>query len=159
MVKDFLISVEFVTSPIKRGLFMLHRKAQCIVHTAVGLHLDELSFIAKECWFPWIKNQKKKRFRMEDFGSDFFCLGMNIKHNRVHYTIDSTEYSHIWMMLALFRIDESRPVSTPRVKKCQKKNPIEVARDSTIYQSMLGSLMNKTTATWRNIAHTIGVRR
>jgi hypothetical protein len=61
------------------------------------------------------------------------------------------------MILAKFRIDQSRPVATPKAMKLHKRKPDEEACDPTIYQSMIGSLMYTMTATRPDIAYAIGV--
>jgi hypothetical protein len=98
----------------------------------------------------------KKRFRMHDLGSVSCYLGMNIVRNREHHTIDIHQHSYIRMILAKFRMDESRPVATPKAMKLHKRKPGEEACDLTIYQSMIGSLMYVMAATRPDIAYTIG---
>jgi hypothetical protein len=54
-------------------------------------------------------------------------------------------------------MDESRPVATLMAMKLHKRKPDEEACDPTIHKSMIGSLMYAMTATWPDIADTIGV--
>ena len=99
----------------------------------------------------------KKRFWMHDLGSVSFYLGMNIKRNREHHTIDIHQHSYIRTILGKFRMAESRPVATPMAMNLHKRTPDEEACDPTIYQSMIGSLMYAMTTTWPDIAYAIGV--
>jgi len=155
--KDFVISIRFVASHVDGELFVLHDKDQGIVVAAVVLYVDDLLIIANEALIGQIKDQMKKRFRMNDLGSVSFYLGMNIERNREHHTIDIHQHSYIRTILAKFRMDESTPVATPMAMKLHKRKPNEEACDPTIYQSMIGSLMYVMTATLPEIAYAIGV--
>jgi len=99
----------------------------------------------------------KKRFRMHDLGSVSFYLGMIIERNWQHHTIDIHQHSYIRTILAKFRMDESRPVTTPMAMKLHKRKPDEEPCDQTIYQSMIGSLIYTMTATRPDIAYDIRV--
>jgi len=154
--KDFVISIGFVASCVDGGLFVLHNKDQDIV-AAVVLYVDDLLIIANEGLIGQFKDQMKKRLRMHDIGSVSFNLGMNIERNRELQTIDIHQHSYIRMILAKFRMDESRPVAMPMAMNLHKRKPDEEACDQTIYQSMIGSLMNAMTATRPDIAYAIGV--
>jgi hypothetical protein len=59
--------------------------------------------------------------------------------------------------LAKFRIDESRPVATPRAMHIHKTKPDYEACDPTIQQLMFGSLRYATTATRPDIAYPVRV--
>jgi hypothetical protein len=120
-------------------------------------YIDDLLIIANEGFIGQIKNQIKKRFRMHDLGSVSFYLGMNIKRNPDLHMIDIHQHSYIRMILAMFRMDKSRPVATPMAMKLHKRKPDEEACDPTIYQSRIGSLMYAMTASRPDIAYAIGV--
>ena len=154
---DFLISIGFVASRVNGGLFVLHDKDQGIVVAAVVLYVDDLLIIANQGLIGQIKNRMKKRFQMDDLGSLSFYLGMIIERNWEHHTIDIHQHSYIRMILAKFRMDESRPVATPMAMKFHKRKPDEEVYNPTIYQSMIGSLMYAMTVTRPNIAYAMGV--
>ena len=154
--KDFVISMGFMVARVDRGLLVLHNKEQDIV-AAVVLYVDDLLIIPNEGLFGQIKDQMKKRFQMHDLGSVSFYLAMNIECNREHHTINIHQHSYIRTILAKFRMDELRPVATPMAMKLHKRKPDEEARDPTIYQSMIGSLMFTMTTTRPDIAYAIGV--
>ena len=116
-----MISIGFVASHVNGGLFIL--EDQDAVVTAVVLYIDDHLIIAKDGFIGQIKEQMKKRFRMHDLGSVSFYLGMNIERNREHHTIDIHQHSYIRMILATFRMDESRPVATPMAMKIHKRKP------------------------------------
>jgi hypothetical protein len=153
--KEFLISIGFVASHVDGGLFGL--EDQGIVVAAVVLYVDDLLFIANKGLIGQIKDQMKKMFWMHDLGSVSFYLGMNIQRNWEHHTVDIHQHSYIRMILAKFRLDESRPVATPMAMKLHKRKPDKVACNPTIYQSRFGHLMYTITATRPDIAYAIRV--
>jgi len=86
--KNFVIEIEFVASSVYRGPFVLPDNNQGIGVAAVVLYVDDLLAIAIQGLIGQIKDQVKKRFRMDDLGSVSFSLSMNIEHNREHHTSD-----------------------------------------------------------------------
>jgi len=153
--KELVISIGFVASRVDGGLFVL--EDQGIVVAAVVLYIDDLHIIANEGLIGHIKDQMKKRFRMNDLGSVPFNLGINIERNREHHMVDIHQHCYIRTILARFRMDDSRPVATPMGTKLDKRKPDEECCDPTIYQSMIGSRMPTMTATQPDIAYAIGV--
>ena len=135
---------------------MLHDNNQGVVVAAIVLYVDDPVIIANKGLIGQIMDHMKQRFRMDDLRTVFFFLRMNIECNREHHTMDIHQHSYIWMILAKFRMDESRPVATPMATKLNKKKPDEEACDPTIYQSMIRSLMYAMTTTRPNIAYAIG---
>ena len=154
--QDFVISIGFVASRVDRGLFVLHDTDRGIVIAAVVLYVDDLLIIANKGLIGQINNGMKERFRMHDHGSVSFYLGMMIERNREHHTIDIHRHSYIRMILAKFKMDESRPGTMPMAMKLQKRKPDKEACNPTIYQSMIGRLMYAMTATRPDIAYAIG---
>jgi len=153
--KDFVISIGFSASWVEGGLFML--EDQGTVVATVVLYVNDLLIIDNEGKIGPIRDQMKKRFRMHALGSVSFYLGMNIERNREHHMLDIHQDSYIRTILAMFRMDDYRPVATPMAMKLQKRKPDKEACDPTIYRSMIGSLMYAMTATRPDIAHAIGV--
>jgi hypothetical protein len=136
--KEFVISIGLVALCVEGGLFVL--EDHCAIVTAVVLYIDYLHIIANVGWNGHIEYQMKKRFQIHDLGSVSFDLGLNIERNRVHHTIDIHQHCYFRMILAKFRMDESRPVAMPMAMKFNKRKPDEEACDQTIYQSMIRSL-------------------
>jgi len=91
--KDFVISIGFVASRLDARLFVLDNHG--ILMAALVLYVDDLLIIATAGLSGQIKDQIKKRFWMHDLGSVSFYLGMNIKRNWEHYTIDIHQHSYI----------------------------------------------------------------
>jgi hypothetical protein len=154
-VMEFKISIGLVASCVDGGLVVL--EDQGTVVAGVVLYVDDLLVIANKGLIGQINDQMKKRFRMHDLGSVSLYLGINIKHNRKHHTIDIHQHSHILPILAQFRTDESSPVATPMVMNIHKRKPTEEACDPIIYQSMIGSLIYAIAASRLDIAFAIGV--
>jgi len=156
--KDFVISIGFMASHLDGGLCVLHDKQDYgIVVGAVVLYVDDLLIIANEGLIGQINEQMKKRFRMHDFGSVSFYLGMNIERNREHHTIDIHQHSYIRTILTKFTMDQSRPVATPMVMKLHKRKPDAEAWAPTIYQLMIRSHIYAMITTRPDIAYGIGV--
>jgi hypothetical protein len=120
-VKDFMISIGFVASRVDGGLLVLEDQ-DTVVATGV-LDFDDLLIIANEGLIGQIKVQMKKMFRMQDLGSFSFYLGMNIECNQEPSKIDFDLYRYIGMILAKFRMHESRPVATRRGMKLVWRTP------------------------------------
>jgi hypothetical protein len=155
--KDFVMLNLFVALRVDGGQFVHYNKVRDIVVAAVVLYVDDLLIIANKGGIGHIEDQMKKKFRMYDCGSVPFYLGMNIECNRVHHMIDIHQHSYIWTILAMFRMDKSRPVATLMAMKFDKRKPDKEACDLTIYQSMIGRLMYAMTATRPHSAYAIGV--
>jgi len=152
--KECVISIGFMASGLDAGQFVLEDHATAIA--AVVLHVDDLLITANNGLSGQIKHQMKKRFWMHDLGSVAFHLGMNMECNREHHTIHIYQHSYIRTILAMFRMDESRPVATPMVMKLHQRKPDKEACDPTIYHPMIGSLMYRMTVTGPDIAYAIG---
>jgi hypothetical protein len=153
--KEFVISIGFVALCVDGGQFVL--EDQCAVVTAVVLYIDYLHIIAHVGWNGHIEYQMKKRFRIQDLGSVSFDLGMNIERNREHHTIDIHQHCYFRMILAKFRMDESRPVAMPMAMKFNKRKSDEEACDQTIYQSMIRSLTYAMSVSRPDIAYAIAL--
>jgi len=156
--KDFVVPIGFVASPVDRVLLVFHdMEDHWIVVAAVILYNDDLLIMANDGLIGHIEDQMKKGFRMHDLGCVSLYLGMITECNREHNKIDIHQHSYMWTILAMIRMDESRPVATPMAMKLHKRKPDEEACDPTIYRLMIGSLMYAMTATRPDIAYAIGV--
>jgi hypothetical protein len=81
--KHFVISIEFMASPVDGELFKLHSKdAHSTVVAAVILYIDDLLTIDNEGLIGQIKDQIEDRLRMHDLGCISCYLSMNIECNR-----------------------------------------------------------------------------
>jgi hypothetical protein len=98
--KELLVSIGFVELRVNRELFML--KDQVRVLAAVVSYINDLLILANECLICQIKDQMLKRFRIHDLGSVYVYLGMNIKCNPEHHTIEIQQHSFIRTILTKF---------------------------------------------------------
>jgi hypothetical protein len=101
------------------------------------MYVEDLVIIANMHSIGLINDQMRKRFRIHEFWSDSFYLGTNIKCHREHHTIDTHQQSHILMILAKLRMDESRLVATPMAMKLPKRKPNEKSCTPTRHQLMI----------------------
>jgi hypothetical protein len=152
---EFVILIGFLASRVDGVLFLLDDHG--IVVAVVVLYVDDLLIIANEGLLGHIKDQMKKKFRMHDFGSVAFHLGMKIEHNWEHHTINIHQHSFIWTILVKFSLDESRPVAMPMAMKLHKRKPDKEACDPTVYHSIIRHLLSAMTATQPDSAYAIGV--
>jgi hypothetical protein len=57
-------------------------------------------------WLP-------QQFSMKDLGEAHFILGIQITRDRANRTLTISQQHHVEFIVARYRMDESRPVSTP----------------------------------------------
>jgi hypothetical protein len=150
-----MISIGFVASRVDGGLLVL--EDQDTVGATGVLDFDDLLIIANEGLIGQIKDRMKKMFRMQDLGSFSFYLCMNIECNQEPSKIDLNLYRYIGMILAKFRMHESRPVATRMGMKLVWRTPNKEACDPTVYRSMIINLMYVMTTTQPDIRYPIGV--
>ena len=75
-----------------------------------------------------------------------FFLALQVSQSEKGIFISQTKY--IKEMLKKFKMEESKPVSTPMVTSCKlSKNDESLEVDHTMYRSMIGSLLFVTTTT------------
>ena len=112
---------------------VLHDMIQGTVFGAVVLYIDDLYIIGNKGLIGQIKDHMKMRFGMHNLRSFSFCLGIDIQCNREHHMVDIQQHSYIWMILAKFRMDQSRPVAMPMEMRHHKRKPDEDTCNLTIY--------------------------
>ena len=80
----------------------------------------------------------KKEFEMSMLGGLTFFLGLQVSQSEKWIFISQTKY--IKEMLKKFKMEESKPVTTPMVTGCKlSKNGESLEVDHTMYRSMIGS--------------------
>ena len=88
--------------------------------------------------------EMKKEFEMSMLGELTFFLGLQVSQSEKGIFISQTKY--IKEMLKKFKMEESKPVSTPMVTGCKlSKDDESLEVDHTMYRSMIGSLLYVTT--------------
>ena len=89
-------------------------------------------------------SEMKKEFEMSMLGELTFFLGLQTSQSEKGIFISQTKY--IKEMLKKFKMEESKPVSTPMVTGCKFSKDYESLEvDHTMYRSMIGSLLYVTT--------------
>ena len=90
-------------------------------------------------------SEMKKEFEMSMLGELTFFLGLKVSQMEKGTFISQTKY--IKEMLKKFKMEESKPVSTPMVTGCKlSKDDESLEVDHTIYRSMIGILFYLTNA-------------
>ena len=84
--------------------------------------------------------EMKKEFEMSLLGELTFFLGLQVSQSEKGIFISQNKY--IKEMLKNFRMEESKPISTPLVIGCKlRKDDESLEVDHTMYRSMIGSLL------------------
>ena len=99
--------------------------------------------------------EMKKEFEMSMFGELTFFLGLQVYQTNKGIFISQTKY--IKDMLKKFKMEESKPISTPMITVCKlSKDNESLEVDHTMYRSMIGSLLY-VTATRPNVMQAEGL--
>ena len=86
----------------------------------------------------------KKEFQMSMLGEPTFFLGLQVYQIDKGIFISQTKY--IKYMLKRFKMEYSKPFSTPMITGCKlSKDDESLEVDHTMYRSMIGSLLYVTT--------------
>ena len=84
-----------------------------------------------------------------------FFLGLQVSQSEKGIFISQTKY--IKEILKKFKMEESKPVTTPMVTGCKlRKNDESLEVDHTMYRSMIGSLIY-VTATRPDVMQVVGL--
>ena len=99
------------------------------------------------------------QFKMKDMGELHYCLGMNIKQNKVEGSVEIQQKQYILKLLERYGLKDSKPVATPADVnvKLKREDGISKAVDPVLYQSMIGGLLYAAIATRPDISQAVGV--
>ena len=106
-----------------------------------------------------VKEKLSERFKMKDMGKLHYCLGISISHDEENHCIFLQQKQYILNMLTRFGLAEAKTVSTPADLNVTlvKDDGVSKDVDSTLYQSMVGSLLYAAMVTRPDIAQSVGV--
>ena len=100
-------------------------------------------------------SEMKKEFEMSMLGELIFFLGLQVYQSGKGIFISQTKY--IKDMLKKFKMEDSKPVSTPMIIGCKlSKNDESLEVDHTMYRSMICILLYVRN-TRPNVIHTVGL--
>jgi hypothetical protein len=114
----------------------------------IGIYVDDLIIMSKApSEITKIKGDLSKQFRVKDLGEINYLLGMKFERNRKLRTITISQKTYILKMLKQFKMDNSKPVSTPMIVNAQLKAAEEKENIDYPYQQAVGALMYAATTT------------
>ena len=107
----------------------------------IVVYVDDLLLFSTIGKLACNKKELAGRYKMCDLGKVWWFLAMEITHDRVEHTIMIDQHQYIWKILTRFRLENSKPVSTPMAANLKLPRLEAPSVDQQLYQSMLGSLM------------------
>ena len=122
----------------------------------VVVYIDDI-ISGSDLQIPSVKfaSEIKKEFEMSMLGELTFFLGFQVSQLEKGIFISQTKY--IKEMLKKFKMEESKPISTPMFTGCKLNKDDEYLEvDHTMYRSMFGSLLYLT-ATIPGVMQDVGL--
>ena len=126
----------------------------------VACYVDDLVVITEtEEEMASLKGTLACRFKMKDMGELQYCLGVTIDQDKETKSITIHQEQYIQKILGRYGLLEAKTVSTPADVSVilQKDDGVSKLVDSTMYQSMVGSLLYIAMCTRPDIAQAVGV--
>ena len=97
----------------------------------------------------------QQEFEMSFLGELTYFLGLQVQQNKYGIFLSQTKY--LKQLLKRYKMEDSKPVSTPMVKGCSLISNDESATiHQPTYKSMIGSQIYLT-STWLDIMHAVGI--
>ena len=153
---DYLESISLVQSEADPCVFV----GTVDTVTVVAVYVDDLVLIAKTTnELQKVKDSLSSRFKMKDMGKIHYCLGISIEQDEERKCLRMHQKQYIENMLEKYRLTDANTVSTPAdlSVKLKKDDGFSKDVDSTLYQSMIGSLLYAANSTRPDIAQAVGV--
>jgi hypothetical protein len=154
---NYMMTIEYLQSCADSCIYIKHSVDETCI---VAVYVDDLILITKTSTaMDKLKNNLSVRFKMTDMGKLHYCLGVNIVHDEERQCLWLHQQQYIENILKKFGLDGANPVSTPADYnvKLQKNDGVSTEVNSTIYQSMVGSLLYVAMGTRPDIAQAVGV--
>ena len=101
---------------------------------------------------------------MKDLGAATKILGIQIIRDRDSKTLYLSQADYVKKLLARFKMEDSKPVTTPLLAHFQLSKSLEPTTDDDLncmrkipYSSVVGSIMYAMVCTRHDLAHRVGV--
>ena len=122
----------------------------------IAIYVDDLIVMTdSEDEMISIKRSLADKFKMKDLGEINFFLGVTVQRNGDDLVLHQKSY--IEEILRKYKMQDSKPVSTPRDMNVQlEKEDGSESVDQTLYQSIVGALLYVSMATRPDIAQAVG---
>ena len=154
---EFLESIKFKQNDADPCVFI---RAEGKDVTIVAVYVDDLIIITQgPDKMKEVKESLMAHFKMKDSGKIHYCFGISIEYDDSNKCIWMHQKQYILSMIKKFGLAQAKTVATPACVSVQLKKDDGVSKEvnSTLYQSMVGSLLYAAIATRPDIAQAVGV--
>ena len=156
VLKEYLESIEFKQSEADPCVY-IHRADTM---TVIAVYVDDLILMTatmKE--MQKVKQSLETKFKITDMGMLHYCLGVTIVQDEEKRCLWLHQEQYIRKLIEKYGMTEAKITSTPAdiCVKLEKDDGVSKEVDSTMYQSMVGSLIYAACATRPDISHAVGV--
>jgi hypothetical protein len=159
-IDESLINFGFTRLQSDHCLYVLN-KARLVIWLA--LYVDDILLISNsKRMLNRFKLWLSQQFSMKDLGEAHFILGIQITRDRANRKLTISQQHYVESIVARYRMDESRPVSTPMecgIHFLQSDCPSTQAEldgmRNVPYQSAVGAIMYTMLATRPDVAYAI----
>lgn len=159
VVDAFLMKLGFERSYADYGIYIKNQTSDQ-ERIIIALYVDDLLIAtSKRVALNEVKKQLEKRFKIRDLGPLSYFLGISVKRHRPSRILSLSQEVYISEMLKTFNMEDSKAVSTPEgdLDLEMPLNLTELQCSSTLYRSIVGSLMYAMIATRPDIANAVRV--
>ena len=128
--------------------------------TIIAIHVDDLMILAESILeMQRLKDRLKLQFKMRDMGELHYYVGVCIVRDKERKQFYLHQGLYIEKMLKKFGQTQAKSVSTPADLnvRLQKEDGVSKPVDTTLYQSIVGSLLYAAITTRPDIAQAVGV--
>lgn len=151
---DYLKSLGFSPSQADQCVYVRDVRE---VKVILAVYVDDIIILSDtEQSMQDIKQSLNQKFKMKDLGQLQFCLGINAEFTGTTLKLHQKHY--LQQILEKYGMSNCNIAATPlatdvALVRDDGSKPV----DSTLYQSIIGSLLYASTATRPDIAHSVGV--
>jgi transposase InsO family protein len=153
-INQFLLSLEFTQSTADPNLYITDKALLLLyVDDILIIHTKQHGSRGDE-----IKRQLNERYKMTDLGQVQRFLGLEIGRSSAGITLSQSTYIH--SIIRRFDLENAKETASPMDANVDLDNPLcndKQVSDTTLYQSMVGSLMYAALGTRPDIAFCVTV--